>query len=76
MTTNSFSYPLRDNEKDKISVFYKLPSKIKAPIKKGEEIGEIKVYLDGELIHLEKLMVRENIYKLNILEKMFKNLQN
>lgn len=76
VTTNSFSYPLRDNEKDKISVFYKLPSKIKAPIKKGEEIGEIKVYLDGELIHLEKLMVRENIYKLNILEKMFKNLQN
>ncbi|HLR34380.1 MAG TPA: D-alanyl-D-alanine carboxypeptidase family protein [Tissierellales bacterium] len=74
VTKNSFTYPLRKEEIDKITVFYKLPPGIEAPIKKGEEIGEISVYLDGKLIHTEKMITKENINKLNILEKMLKNL--
>ncbi len=76
ITKNSFVYPLKDEEVEKITVFYKMPPEIEAPIKKGEEIGEISVYLDGKLIHSEKIITREKIYKLNILEKMLKNLQD
>lgn len=76
VTKNKFVFPLKKNEEDKIKVFYNLPPKLNAPINKGDKIGEISVYLDGKLICSEKLISKENVNKLNIMQKMIRSLKN
>lgn len=53
---NSFSYILTDNEKDSISIKYKI--KKKSEVKPGEEIGEAIVKLGDKIIHKEKIYVK------------------
>ena len=53
---NSFSYILTDNEKDSISIKYKIKKKSK--VKPGEEIGEAIVKLGDKTIHKEKIYVK------------------
>ncbi len=72
ITGDKFIYPLAENEKNNIKVFYDMPTEIEAPIVKGEKIGNISVYLNGKLIHSEKLISKENINKLNVLEKIIR----
>ncbi len=66
---NSFSYPLTNEEKDKIEkkeVFNK---------KKSGNVGKVLVYLNDDLIHEEKIYVKEN--KVSFTDKIklfFKNL--
>ena len=50
---NSFIYPLTKEEKDKIS------KKIMFNNKTKNEVGEILIYLDKDLIHKEKVYLRE-----------------
>ena len=72
---DSFSYPLQEEEIERIKLYVDLPDIIKAPIKKNEPIGNVAVYLDGKLIHEEKLITRENINKLGPINKILKKLQ-
>lgn len=53
---NSFSYILTDNEKDSISIKYKI--KKKSEVKPGEEIGEAIVKLGDKTIHKEKIYIK------------------
>ena len=53
---NSFSYILTDNEKDSISIKYKI--KKKSEVKPGEEIGEAIVKLGDKIIHKEKIYIK------------------
>lgn len=53
---NSFSYILTDNEKDSISIKYKIRKK--SEVKPGEEIGEAIVKLGDKIIHKEKIYVK------------------
>ena len=53
---NSFSYILTDNEKDSISIKYKI--KKKSEVKPGEEIGEALVKLGDKTIHKENIYIK------------------
>lgn len=53
---NSFSYILTDNEKESISIKYKI--KKKSEVKPGEEIGEAIVKLGDKTIHKEKIYIK------------------
>ena len=53
---NSFSYILTDDEKDSISIKYKI--KKKSEVKPGEEIGEAIVKLGDKIIHKEKIYIK------------------
>lgn len=70
-----FLYPLKDDEIEKVKLYISLPDEFTAPIVKGEVIGNIYVYLDGKLIHKEKLIAKENVNRLNIIKNILKNLK-
>ena len=53
---NSFSYILTADEKDSISIKYKIRKK--SEVKPGEEIGEAIVKLGDKIIHKEKIYVK------------------
>lgn len=53
---NSFNYILTDNEKDSISIKYKIKKKTK--VKSGEKIGEATVKLGDKTIHTEKIYIK------------------
>ena len=53
---NSFSYILTADEKDSISIKYKI--KKKSEVKPGEEIGEAIVKLGDKTIHKEKIYIK------------------
>ncbi|NBI06611.1 D-alanyl-D-alanine carboxypeptidase family protein [Senegalia massiliensis] len=66
----------KDNESD-IKKEIKLLDTVKAPIKKGDKVGEIIVKSEGEILLKEELIIDTDIKKaniLNILAKLFKNL--
>ncbi len=72
-TSGSFLYPLKEGELEKISFKYKMPNVIAAPTKKGQEVGEIKVYFGNDLRFTEKIYTMEDVRGNTILDKI-KNL--
>lgn len=76
VTKESFSYPLKEEELGKVKLHIDLPDIIEAPIKKGDFIGNVAVYLDGKLIHEEKLVAKESINGLSPVKKILKKFQN
>ena len=75
VTKDSFLYPLREEELEQIKIHVNIVDILRAPITKGETVGNINVYLDGKLIHEEELITKENIRKLSPIEKILKNLK-
>ena len=47
---NGFSVVCKRGEEDKYLVKYEYPTNIKAPLLKGQKIGEVKYYIDDNLI--------------------------
>lgn len=76
VTKESFSYPLKEEELGKVKLHIDLPDIIEAPIKKSDFIGNVAVYLDGKLIHEEKLVAKESINGLSPVKKILKKFQN
>ena len=63
-------YPLKEGEKEKISVELNLTDKVKAPIKKGDEIGEIRIFIDKDLLFSEKIFTMEDVKEKGVLQKI------
>ena len=74
ITKDSFLYPLKEEEIKKVKINLSLPSQIKAPISKGDPIGNITVFLDGEIIHEETLISKENVNKLSPIKRILKKI--
>ena len=70
-TNKTFKYPLTKNEIEKINYEYKLKEKIEAPVTKGDEIGEIRIYLNKDLLFSEKIYTMEDIRTKGVLQKIF-----
>lgn len=50
MVGQKISYPMREEERNNVRTEVKLPRQLRAPIKQGEKVGEITVYLnDGKI---------------------------
>lgn len=77
-TNNACFYPLKknENEKDKLKIEINYKEEIDAPIKKDEEIGDVKVYLDKDLIFSEKIYTMEEVRKIEISDKLKEIVEN
>lgn len=62
---HDFFYPLRERETDKIRTDISTDDNLKLPLKKDEKIGEMKIYLENQLIF------SQNIYSILDIEKKF-----
>lgn len=76
VSEESFFYPLKENEREKITVSIDVPSEVQAPIEKGTKIGYINTYLDGQLINRGNLIAKDSIKELNIIEKFFNKIRS
>lgn len=70
-TLKNFNYPLKKDEIDKIEYVYSVNETVEAPVEKGDEIGEIRIFLDKELLFSEKIFTMEDIRTKGILQKIF-----
>ena len=70
-TNESFFYPLKKNELKKIKYTYKIEDSITAPVENGQEVGEVKIFLDNDLLFSEKLYTMENVRRNSIFKKFF-----
>ncbi|WP_416197942.1 MAG: serine-type D-Ala-D-Ala carboxypeptidase [Sporanaerobacter sp.] len=68
--------PLKENEKEKIKISTKLPDEIQAPIKIGDKIGKISVYLDGELLYTSNLISKYEVKEISYFKRILKSLKN
>lgn len=68
-TKEHYFYPLSDYEKSCLKFEYNLPSSIQAPLGKDEEVGEIKVFLNNDLLFSEKVYTIENIKSKTIFQR-------
>lgn len=47
--------PVKEDEKEKIKIVLNLPDSLNAPVYKGEKLGNIKVFLEGELLYTKEI---------------------
>ena len=64
--------PKRKKKTIKAVLEYKGP--LQAPIKKGDKVGQLNVYVSGELMQQVDILSNEDIKKANIFSRLFKSL--
>ena len=56
-----FAYPLTEEEKLRAVVEIDVPKVLKAPVKKEQVVGKVKVYLEGKLLFSDDVLTREEV---------------
>ena len=56
-----FSYPLTETEKQNVYIEFDIPKLLIAPLKKEDVVGNVKIYLDNNLLFCEKIYTMEEI---------------
>ncbi|HEY8361401.1 MAG TPA: D-alanyl-D-alanine carboxypeptidase family protein [Tissierellaceae bacterium] len=74
VSDTSFTYLLREDEKDKIKITIEVPDSISAPVGKGTKIGFIYTFLDGKLINRSDLIAKTTVKKANIFERLMEKI--
>lgn len=76
-------YPLKNSEKDAITIKYDIDNSLVAPLKKGETVGKVKILLNGIEISLVEYKLPEDInrkswqeYFYTILSDSLENYEN
>lgn len=72
-TEGVFLYPLKESELAKVKYEYNMMKSIDAPVTKGNEIGEIKIFLDKNLLFSHKIYTMEDVRR-NSMWSRLKNL--
>ncbi len=60
----------KKNEKIDYSLSYEIPSKVKAPIKQGEKLGKVKVFVDNICVCETNLVAKENVDAKNYIDEI------
>ena len=68
-TNESFIYPLSEWEKNNLKIEYNLVDHVDAPLKKGSEVGEIKIFLGKDLLFSEKVYTIEEVKPKTIFQR-------
>lgn len=68
-TNESFVYPLSEWEKNNLKIEYNLVDHVDAPLKKGSEVGEIKIFLGKDLLFSEKVYTIEEVKPKTIFQR-------
>lgn len=66
-----FFYPLKNGEEKKLNFEINLCEKIVAPLEKGSEVGEIKIFFDKNLIFSLKFITIEDVEAKGVIDKFF-----
>jgi D-alanyl-D-alanine carboxypeptidase len=66
---NPFSYPLRADENADIEIKCEI-KRIAAPVKRGQEVGRVNVYLKDELLHTDKIYSMDEVRGITVAERM------
>ena len=61
----SFYYPLKEKEEKKVTYRYILKEPYKAPLRKGERIGEVEIYLGKEVVGVIDLLAGQDVKKIS-----------
>ncbi len=69
-TFNHFLYPLTEDELKNIKIEISKPDFIDAPLPKGSEIGDIKIFLNNDLLFSEKIFTIDDIKPKSVLQRM------
>ena len=60
-TEGKFLYPLKESELDKVEYRVKVDEKLVAPVKKGQEVGKVEIFIDNNLLFEEKIYTMEEV---------------
>ena len=69
-SNKGFSYPLTLSEKSNLNIDINVPQSLNAPLKKGQHVGEIKIYLKNNLIFSEKIYTIEEVKANDYISKL------
>lgn len=75
-TTGKFLYPLKNDEISKVDYVYNIQKSLEAPVDKGETVGEIKIFIDNNLIFSEKVVTMETVRRNSIWAKIHDLIEN
>ena len=70
LTQKHFSFPLTEEEFQKIEYEVSLPSIVEAPIEKEKELGVLKIKLNGEVLFEEKILSMEEVASTKFFDKV------
>jgi len=73
-TSEDFYLTIPKRKKKTIKAVLEYEGQIQSPIKKGEKLGVLKVYISGELKNQIDVLSAENIKKSNIFSRIFQSL--
>jgi D-alanyl-D-alanine carboxypeptidase (penicillin-binding protein 5/6) len=73
-TSEDFYLTIPKRKKKTIKAVLEYEGPIQSPIKKGEKLGVLKVYISGELKKQIDVLSAENIKKSNIFSRIFRSL--
>lgn len=74
VTSKELFYPLKDDEKKEIKVKVSINEDLKAPIERGESVGNIETYLKGVLIRKDPLVARNSVRREGIFQKIIQRI--
>lgn len=63
---DGFAYPLTETERDAIRIEYDYPKILKAPVERGQIIGNVKVFIEDDLIFSTEICTIDSVEELNI----------
>ncbi len=69
-TKECFLFPLSDEECERLRFMYTIPESISAPMKKGESVGKVEIFLDNNLLFSEKIYIIENVRAKTLLQRV------
>lgn len=75
VSERDFLYPLRKEEVDKIKLNVNILNEINAPIKKGDILGEVEVYLEGSFIRRDNLIAKYDVDRKSFLTRILDDIR-
>ena len=69
-TKESYFYPLKENELAAVRYEINIQKEVEAPLAKGSEVGEVKIFIDNNLHFSEKIYTMENVRRNSIWQKV------
>ena len=74
VTSEDFYLTVPKRKRNTINAVLEYEGPIQSPIKKGEKLGQLNVYVSGELEKQIDILAAENIKRSNIFSRLFKSL--
>ncbi len=69
-TKEKFLYPLKVEELAKVDYVYNIQDNIEAPVNNGDEVGEVKIFIDNNLQFSEKVYTMESVRRNSVWSKL------